>query len=408
MVREVGKLGFLAVVLMLGVFLLTCCGDDDGGGTTAPGDTTPPAAVTDLVADAVSSTEVRLVWTAPGDDGMSGRASQYDIRYSTTPLTEEGWSTASLVATPPVPKVAGGTEEFTVGGLQSGTPYYLGLKAADEVPNWSGMSNVALATTPSGQNPGGMVLIQPGTFTMGSPGDEPGRRFDETQHQVTLTVAFYISDHEVTQAEWEAVMGWNGSFFSGDSRPVEMVTWFDCIDFCNKKSQVEGFTPAYTLTDVSYDGDHITSATVSWNQSANGYRLPTEAEWEYACRAGSTTAFCNGAIIELDCEIDPNLAQVGWYCGNANSQTRDVMGKNPNAWNLFDMHGNVSEWCWDWHGSYSGPETDPTGPASGSERVLRGGCWTLRAENARSATRGFDDPSHPFHGNGLRLSRAAP
>ncbi len=294
MIRGGGKLSFLAVVLMLGVYLLTGCGDDDDGSPTAPG---------------------------------------------------------------------------------------------------------------PGQGPEGFVHIQPGTFTMGSPGDEPGRDSDETQHQVTVTKAFYISDHEVTQAEWEAVMGWNDSYFSGDSRPVEQVTWFDCIDFCNKKSQSEGLTPAYTLTSASYSGDHITSATVTWNQNANGYRLPTEAEWEYACRAGSTTAFCNGAITELYCGIDPNLTMVGWYCG---SETNVVMGKSPNAWNLFDMHGSVFEWCWDWYGSYSGPDTDPTGPASGSFRVLRGGSWDNYARYCRSAYRYSNPPGDWLYSVGFRLSRTAP
>ena len=149
---------------------------------------------------------------------------------------------------------------------------------------------------------------------------------------------------------------------------------------------------------------------MTWNQSANGYRLLTEAEWEYACRATSQTAFCNGGITNIEFSPpDPNLDQVGWYHGNAGFQTHDVGGKAANAWGLKDMHGNVCEWCWDWNGSYpNGPVTDPVGPGSGSSRVGRGGCWGYDARSCRSAFRAGSWPG--FRGGflGLRLSRTAP
>jgi formylglycine-generating enzyme required for sulfatase activity len=257
-----------------------------------------------------------------------------------------------------------------------------------------------------------MVLVRAGTFTMGSPTSEPGRDPDEAQHQVTLTKAIYVSTHEVTQSEWQAVMGWNESYFRGASWPVELVTWYDAVSYCNQQSTSEGYTPAYAVTGATYSGNHITSATVTWNQAASGYRLLTEAEWEYSCRATSTSAFCNGGITvteDICTPLDANLDQVGWYCGNASSTTHDVGGKTANAWGLKDMHGNVWEWCWDWYDTYpTGPVADPAGPASGSYRVGRGGCRNCFARTCRSAFRATANPGGGSNNLGLRLSRTAP
>jgi formylglycine-generating enzyme required for sulfatase activity len=261
-----------------------------------------------------------------------------------------------------------------------------------------------------------MKEIPAGTFTMGSPGGEPGRQADETEHSVTLTKAVLVATYEVTQLEWQAVMGWNVSNFPGVGRPVEMVSWYDAVSYCNLRSEADGFDAVYTIEDPIYSGDHIVSATVDWNQDANGYRLLTEAEWEYACRAGSAAAFCNGDITNIYCgPLDPNLDQVGWYCDNASDATHDVGGKTANAWGLKDMHGNVWEWCWDWYETYpAGPLTDPTGPASpplvDPSRVLRGGCWFGNALTCRSAFR-LDFASGPgaySYSLGVRLARNAP
>jgi formylglycine-generating enzyme required for sulfatase activity len=253
---------------------------------------------------------------------------------------------------------------------------------------------------------GGFVLASPGTFTMGSPVDEHGRSNKETQHQVTLTKPFYLCDHEVTQSEWESVMGWNHSSSLGVDHPVELVSWYQAVQYCNDRSIRDGYTPAYTITSPTYSGNKLANATVTWDQSADGYRLPTEAEWEYACRAGSTTAFCNGPITESTCNpIDPNLNQVGWYCGNARTNPKDVGGKNANAWGLRDMHGNVYEWCWDWYGSYEVAATDPTGPESGTDRVQRGGSHFVYAMSCRSASRYYDSPSAGSGDCGFRLAR---
>jgi len=173
--------------------------------------------------------------------------------------------------------------------------------------------------------PGGMVRINGGTFMMGSPANEPGREDDERQRQVTVS-SFNMGIYPVTQREYQEIMGVNPSHFRGENLPVEMVTWFDAIEYCNRRSQREGLTPAYTITNrVPASGYPITSATVTWNRNANGYRLPTEAEWEYACRAGTTTAYNTG----------PNITNnTGWYNENSGQTTRPVGHLPANRWGL--------------------------------------------------------------------------
>jgi formylglycine-generating enzyme required for sulfatase activity len=234
----------------------------------------------------------------------------------------------------------------------------------------------------------GMVLIPAGTFTMGSPTSEAGRGSDETQHSVTISKAFFMGKYEVTQKEWVAVMGSNPSNWKGDNLPVEMVTWYEVVEYCNKLSVKEGLTPAYTISGTN----------VTWNKSANGYRLPTEAEWEYTCRAGTTTPYYSGSSID----------NAGWYSGNSGSKTHEVGGKQANAWGLYDMHGNVWEWCWDWYGDYaSGSQTDPTGATSGANRVYRSGGWDCSVESGylRSADHNGNTPNHRYRNLGFRLVR---
>ncbi|MFC1858759.1 SUMF1/EgtB/PvdO family nonheme iron enzyme [Thermodesulfobacteriota bacterium] len=226
-------------------------------------------------------------------------------------------------------------------------------------------------------------LISAGTFTMGSPTDpiEPGRLSEETQHQVTITQPFYMQAREVTQGQWQAVMGSNPSHFQncGDDCPVEYVSWLDVQMFISQLN----------------------------NRGEGAYRLPTEAEWEYAARAGSGTAFANGDISEHQQYCDnTNLDMMGWYCGNANSTTHPVAQKEPNDWGLYDMHGNVWEWCQDWYGDYSsGSVTDPTGPSGGNSRVLRGGSWNRYARDCRSAYRLSYSPVFVSYFLGFRLLR---
>ncbi|GHU09506.1 hypothetical protein FACS1894151_07390 [Spirochaetia bacterium] len=242
-----------------------------------------------------------------------------------------------------------------------------------------------------------MVRINGGRFTMGSPANEADRSSDEgPQHQVTVS-SFYMGKYEVTQREYQAVMGTNPSNFKGDNLPVARVTWYDAIEYCIKRSQNEGLTPAYTMTGrTPATGYPITAATVSWNRNANGYRLPTEAEWEYACRAGTTTAFNSGSSVD----------NAGWYSSNSGSKTHQVGTKQANSWGLYDMHGNVREWCWDWYGNYpSGSQTDPTGASSGAYRVGRGGSWGSDGQDLRSAYRGGSTPSLRGNDLGFRVCR---
>jgi formylglycine-generating enzyme required for sulfatase activity len=222
------------------------------------------------------------------------------------------------------------------------------------------------------------VWIPPGTFLMGSPEDEPERNDDEKQHEVTLTQGFYLQTTPVTQGQYEAVMGKNPSQFKkvGSEGPVEKVSWNDTQDFIRKLSE---------------------------NDPSVWYRLPTEAEWEYACRAGTKTAFYSGPITKPT-GFDPNLDKVGWFGKNSGGTTHPVGKKEPNAWGLYDMHGNVWEWCQDWFGDYPDvPVTDPTGPESGAYRVYRGGAWISLARHCRAASRNGNTPFNRDDSLGFRL-----
>jgi len=232
-----------------------------------------------------------------------------------------------------------------------------------------------------------MVRIEGGTFTMGSPSNEQGRTTSEgPQHQVTVS-NFYIAKFPVTQAEYQEIMSVNPSHNIGPSLPVEQVNWFDAVEYCNKLSEKEGLTPAYTV-----NGNNVT-----WNREANGYRLPTEAEWEYACRAGTQTQYYSGTSVD----------EAGWHIGNSGAQTHPVGEKQPNDWGLYDMHGNVLEWCWDWLGNYSAQaDNNPIGAASGTSRVYRGGSWSFQPNQIRSAYRFGNNPTMRSFMIGFRVARS--
>ncbi|HEX2879510.1 MAG TPA: formylglycine-generating enzyme family protein, partial [Polyangiaceae bacterium] len=273
-----------------------------------------------------------------------------------------------------------------------------------------------------GDNSEAFVLIEPGTFTMGSPPSEIGRSTlnDETQHQVTLTHSFYLQRREVTQARWRALMGNNPARnASCDDCPIEWVNFWEALSYANAASEAESLSECYVLNGCTgVAGVDLACTGVTVNTMGNnpylcgGYRLPTEAEWEYAYRAGTTTAFYNGGITNPGCTpLDVNLNAIGWYCGNAAAMTHPVAQKLANGWGLYDMSSNVFEWVWDWYATYpSSAVTNPLGPASGSSRVVRGGSWDVNgARSARAASRGSGGaPSARFGSLGLRLAKSAP
>jgi formylglycine-generating enzyme required for sulfatase activity len=282
--------------------------------------------------------------------------------------------------------------------------------------------------------PAGYVRIEPGTFTMGTEEENPendeedhenneedhenneeggeddegyyldeeeGRFNDESKHSVTITRAYCMKETEVTQGEWQAVMGSNQSHFTdcGENCPVEQVSWEDAVGYANALSRREGLPECYT-PESTFTG-----------LGCRGYRLPTEAEWEYAARAGTT----EGDLLPTEWEwkwagttgaTSGKLADVAWFDENTNQTTRPVRQKLPNAWGLYDMRGNVWEWTGDWYDTYPGTVTDPTGPALGSGRVFRGGSYDGHARCARTANRRYDAPDIRVSSLGFRLAKS--
>ena len=256
----------------------------------------------------------------------------------------------------------------------------------------------ALAGRPTGPTPavapGTFVSIPAGLFTMGSPVHEAGRGSDETEHEVVLTRAFELQATEVTQGEWSELMGWNPSEFDscGDDCPVEYVTWYDALAYCNALSQARGLAKCYSLAGCellagpSYRENMTCDSVTFVGLDCAGYRLPTEAEWEYAYRAGTTTAWHHG-------DDEANVGTIAWYHGNSGDETWPVATRAPNPWGLYDMAGNVWEWCWDEYGDYpTDAVTDPQGEDGGSYRVYRGGSWRNDARVVRAAFRSQNVP----------------
>ena len=255
----------------------------------------------------------------------------------------------------------------------------------------------------------GFMPISGGSFLMGSPESENWRIDDETQHEVSVG-SFYMDPYETTQKEYMRLMGENPSTFTGDDLPVENISWLEAVRYANAKSTDAGLTPVYTIAEGG----------VTWDLAADGYRLPTEAEWEYACRAGTTTPFNTEKSLSAEeanfyghypYEIEENYfdnsvleAKPGEY-----RQTTVAVGSfEPNAWGLYDMHGNVNEWCWDYYGAYDVNAADnPTGPSSGTRHVYRGGGWNDFAKNMRSAYRAAGQEDMQSYNLGLRLVRNA-
>lgn len=251
--------------------------------------------------------------------------------------------------------------------------HYREVEKQEDAPSTSPTKPVASASRQSGdyfaRTPGmEMVWCPPGTFLMGSPQDEAGHFDDEAQREVTLTKGFWIARYPVTQGQWEQVMGSNPSRFkeSGEDAPVDRVNWHEAVEFCSRLTQAEA--------------------------TRGTYALPTEAQWEYACRANTTGPYSGASLGEL-----------GWYRDNCEDKTHPVGQKTANPWSIHDMHGNVLEWCLDWYGDYDlRPAVDPTGPKEATHRVIRGGSWINGARYCRSACRDKYEPGYRFNAIGFR------
>jgi formylglycine-generating enzyme required for sulfatase activity len=266
---------------------------------------------------------------------------------------------------------------ISVRGRQSKTPLIRAAESSASTHEKEADGSSAGVEFPPGWS---FVEIEPGSFTLGSPVSEAGRRDDEVQHSVTLTHGFWLGKYEVTQQQYKELMGTNPSLFPGPKRPVEQVSWDDTQEFLkmlNARERAAGRLP------------------LGWV-----YRLPTEAEWEYAARAGTTTAY------SFDNDAG-TLGEYAWYGDNSGDQTHEVGLKDPNPWGLCDMYGNVWEWCVDWYGVYPrGDAIDTTGPTTGWGRVIRGGGWYDVPRYCRSAVRFGVRPDLCYEGRGFRVLAA--
>ena len=286
----------------------------------------------------------------------------------------------------------------------------------DQAPRDAAPDAAPDAATDAPQNPG-LKKIAAGSFTMGAPASEPCRGLGETTHTVTLTRAYEIQRTEVSQQQFAALMGYSPalSLNCGASCPVENVTWSEATACCNALSKAEGLPLCYSCSGsgasvTCTDAAAYTGAAI---YTCPGYRLPTEAEWERAYRAGTQSAYYSGANDPAACgctPVDAKLGPIGWYCGNA-SAPRPVGQKQANSWGLFDMAGNVAEWCHDRQTNLgAAPVTDPCGEVSGSVfRVIRGGSWFEKAGALRASARGSNIPQTARSSFvGFRCARSAP
>jgi len=337
-----------------------------------------PTATT-LAATAVGNTTATLHGTVNANNVSTsvtfeyGTTTSYGQSINATPATVTGNAVTNVSA--------------LLTGLTANTIYHYRVKAVSAGGTTLGNDFTFHTTLVD------MVAVTGGSFQMGCGTGSGSCNSGETPvHTVTLS-SFYMGKYEVTQQQYLSVMGSNPSYFTGDlSRPVEQVTWYNCVQFCNSLSALEGLANYY----------NINGTTITVNATANGYRLPTEAEWEYAARGGASYTdyfmYAGGNDVNT----------VAWYTSNSGNTTHAVGTKTANQLGIYDLSGNVWEWCWDWYdGSYysSSPASNPQGPATGSARVLRGGAWYYIATGCRAAYRISGAPTYSYYGLGFRVVR---
>jgi len=376
-----------------------------------------------------------LFSTSPGTtaaDGDSGRNSPFAEAFLKYMDSDEILPVMAGLVTRETMRLTDGKQRPYQNGSIVRELYYSlssGASAPMREPS-AGSGTASLSSAPSvAVSSPAMAAIPTGSFYMGSPVIELDRDpFGETRHRVSMST-FYIASKELSvgefrrfvedtgyvttaeadggaqaydeaKGEWVFRVGanWrNPGFRQGDDHPVVCVSWFDAVKYCNWLSVKEGLKPAYTIAGQS----------VNWDRSANGYRLPTDAEWEYACRAGTSTPLFTGESISTSqANYNGSIAHNYGNIGLFRKATVSTGSFPPNAWGLYDMHGNVWEWCWDY---YSNPNTtplsDPTGPASGTHRINRGGSWSSPGKLLRSAVRASDFPETAGSNLGFRLAR---
>ena len=398
-------LGIIVLAVVIG-FSMTACDDGDSGGGSGNGSGSNNSNTNNNITATLNSvtangfsTQTTTQLTLTFDKVVSGLTAA-DITLSGVDGASKGTLSGSNPYTLPISgfissgnlSVAVSKSPYVINGTPKTVNIYYGYQLVVD-----------------------MVQIPGGSFQMGNPNTSVGWENERPVHTVTLS-SFYMGKYEVTQEQWVAVMGNNHGYrdspASGEvqgKRPVEQVSWYDTLVFCNKLSIKEGLNPAYRIsgsTDPAVWGTVPTSSNSTWNAveivaGSNGYRLPTEAQWEYAARGG------NGSPGNYTYSGSNTIGDVAWHSGNSEWKKHEVGKKAPNGLGLYDMSGNMYEWCWDWYGNYSsGAQTNPMGAVAGSYRVARGGSWEDIASYARSPFRGnIKYPYYDDYDIGFRLVR---